>query len=313
MSEIKGIEIRDLAGLSQPLTKLVECVSTGIGKLYEPIYRILLSKAKTYEMTSSATVMRENIDIPMKCFDEHICIDSSVTKEILLRAEMRKNYQNICAEQNIAAIISNAYEELEKEECVPDEPIDTMWALRFFKSIEDITDETLRKMWGRILAGEIKQPKSFSLRTLSVLQDISQNEALLFQKIASLVLGDNNKAYFIFNSKDLNKKYGCSVKDVLDLDECGLINAKPTLSINLNVSKERPAKLLNNKIIVKYKTKSDTSKIISLNIFSLSEAGVQLYKVIDKEVNENYIIDYYKTIYTENEEYDVSICNVTSI
>ena len=32
------MEIKDLAGLSQPLTKLVEVVAQGLGTVYEPIH-----------------------------------------------------------------------------------------------------------------------------------------------------------------------------------------------------------------------------------------------------------------------------------
>lgn len=50
------MEIKDLAGLSQPLTKFVEVVSQGIGTLYEPthIKRMAKSRAKEIKTISSA-------------------------------------------------------------------------------------------------------------------------------------------------------------------------------------------------------------------------------------------------------------------
>ncbi|MBQ9266920.1 MAG: hypothetical protein IJ217_01335 [Clostridia bacterium] len=33
MSDVKGIEVHDILGLEEPLTKLFECVSNEIGKL----------------------------------------------------------------------------------------------------------------------------------------------------------------------------------------------------------------------------------------------------------------------------------------
>lgn len=44
------MEIKDLAGLSQPLTKLVEVISIGIGKLYEPAHIKRMANAKAYEI-----------------------------------------------------------------------------------------------------------------------------------------------------------------------------------------------------------------------------------------------------------------------
>ena len=46
MSDLKGLEISDIFGLSEPLTKLVETVSCGVGKLYEPTHIRRLAKAK---------------------------------------------------------------------------------------------------------------------------------------------------------------------------------------------------------------------------------------------------------------------------
>lgn len=198
MTDIKGIEIKDILGLSQPLSKLVEYLSYGIGKIYAPRDIRKITSAKCDAINSICEAIRKNSDMPIQFSDSGISIDLSNLRDITNRSDARTNYQNICAQQNIESIVKIAYEELENEESVPDESVDTMWALRFFKSIEDVTDETLQKMWGRILAGEIKQPKSFSLRTLSLLQNISQNEAMLFQRIAALVLKHTSQAYFIF-------------------------------------------------------------------------------------------------------------------
>ena len=46
MSDVKGIEIHDILGLEEPLTKLIECVSNGIGKIYEPTHIKRIAKAK---------------------------------------------------------------------------------------------------------------------------------------------------------------------------------------------------------------------------------------------------------------------------
>jgi hypothetical protein len=45
-----GFEIKDLAGLSQPLTKLIEVCAQGIGKAYEPIAIALNAYAKRKEI-----------------------------------------------------------------------------------------------------------------------------------------------------------------------------------------------------------------------------------------------------------------------
>ncbi|AGA66437.1 membrane-fusion protein [Brachyspira pilosicoli P43/6/78] len=43
------MEIKDLAGLSEPLKKLVETISNAIGKLYEPTHIKRIAKAKSFK------------------------------------------------------------------------------------------------------------------------------------------------------------------------------------------------------------------------------------------------------------------------
>ena len=51
--------VSDLAGLSEPMTKLIEVISNGIGIAYEPIQTILMAKAKSYEIKTLTNVTKE--------------------------------------------------------------------------------------------------------------------------------------------------------------------------------------------------------------------------------------------------------------
>ena len=50
-----------------------------------------------------------------------------------------------------------------------------------------IDDEERRTWWARLLAGEIQQPESYSLRTLAVMDTLSTKEAKLFTKLCDYV------------------------------------------------------------------------------------------------------------------------------
>ena len=56
---------------------------------------------------------------------------------------------------------------------------------RFLNIAEEISDKDLQDIWGRILAGEIKRPKSYSLRTLEVMRNMSKDEASLLMKAST--------------------------------------------------------------------------------------------------------------------------------
>ena len=50
-----------------------------------------------------------------------------------------------------------------------------------------IDDEDRRRWWARLLAGEIQQPETYSLRTLAVMNTLSTKEAKLFTKLCDYV------------------------------------------------------------------------------------------------------------------------------
>jgi len=185
MSDMKAIEINihDLLGLSEPLKKLIETTSIGVGKLYEPLHIKRLVKAKAIEMQTISDAVTDNIGLPIKYENGSINVNSEDTNDLIKRTQNRLLFQEIQKQQNIDSVVAGTYDILERETVVSEEPVDKDWIIRFFNSVEDISNQDLQQIWSKILAGEIKQPKSFSVRTLELLHNISYEEAMLFEKI----------------------------------------------------------------------------------------------------------------------------------
>ncbi|MDZ7795557.1 MAG: DUF2806 domain-containing protein [Candidatus Marinimicrobia bacterium] len=78
---------------------------------------------------------------------------------------------------------------------------------------------------GKLLAGEIKQPKSFSLRTLECLKTLSKDEALIFNKFSEYALKTYNDC-FIFNPDNgkFLEQFGITFSDILLMQEAGHSN-----------------------------------------------------------------------------------------
>ena len=55
-----------------------------------------------------------------------------------------------------------------------------------------IDDEERRTWWARLLAGEIQQPETFSLRTLAVMETLSTKEARLFSRLCDYIWNPTN-------------------------------------------------------------------------------------------------------------------------
>jgi Protein of unknown function (DUF2806) len=107
---------------------------------------------------------------------------------VLVRKEYRK-------QTNREAVVVEAVRELKLErpddiqEPDPIVPPDEDWLNVFERFAEDASSERMQGLWGRVLAGEIRKPGKFSLRTLRFLSEFSQSDAVLFAEICEFAIG----------------------------------------------------------------------------------------------------------------------------
>ena len=66
-----------------------------------------------------------------------------------------------------------------------DQDPDHDWTARFFNYMQDVSSEEMQSLWAKVLAGEIERPGSISIRSLSILRNLDQATAKLFQKLSS--------------------------------------------------------------------------------------------------------------------------------
>lgn len=229
------MEIKDLTGLSEPLKKLIEVVAQGVGALSKPYLIRKTADARAYEIKVLAESIKENQHSLKQIgyIEEKLSLTSldreSIEKEKSLeeRTQQRIDYKEQKRQKNIENITQKAAESLEAEKTVSDQSVDEDWTTRFFNYAGDISNEEIQGLWGRILAGEIKQPKSYSLRTLDILRNLSKEEAEVFMKFASLAIKSAG-ASFILNFKKeklLEEKYLLYFSDRLLLEELGFMTA----------------------------------------------------------------------------------------
>lgn len=91
-------------------------------------------------------------------------------------------------QQHIESVIEVAYSELDKVTSVNDIPVDSDWISNFFDAVANVSTEQMQILWGKLLAGEVQRPGSFSLRTLNVLKNLTQNEASIFRTLCLMCL-----------------------------------------------------------------------------------------------------------------------------
>lgn len=90
-----------------------------------------MADAKAYELKIISETIRNNSDVPIVYDSTGVSIDTSNYEEIAKRASSRLAYQEITKQQNIEAVIDNAYEELGTTDSVSSEPVNANWMIRF--------------------------------------------------------------------------------------------------------------------------------------------------------------------------------------
>lgn len=297
--------------LVSPAEKLIEAVSGAIGKVYEPKHIRNMADAKAYELQVISDTVRNNSDVPIVYGSTGVSIDTSDFEQIVKRASIRLTHQEITKQQNIEAVVDNAYEELENVENVSSKPVNPDWMFRFFNSVENISDKDMQTIWGHILAGEIKQPDTYSFRTLEKLKNMTQKEAKDFQMVSSLALQTGGRKFILGEDSILNK-HGVYFSHILELEECGLMMTQ-SLSLEIAASAKEPDIIYNSGLLGSIFGKEDQKQTFSISVYVFTESGSQLIEAIHPEINSQYFIDCMKSIQDNHNNFTVTAHNIISI
>lgn len=263
----------------KPLEKLIEVISNGIGTLYKPRSIRKEADAKAYEIgiieTAKAKAIAEG---------------KESEAETYIRIQERILFSEVQKQNNIDNVVEIAAEQLVQENIVSEEPVNKDWSKRFFNIIEDISDAEMQTLWGRILAGEIKNPESYSLRTLELLKNLSKNEAETFMKFASLAINSNGVSFILNfkNEKLLEETYKLNFSERLLLEELGFLTAN-NLQFKILATKEQGGELYfinGNTIISLQKPANEPEQQLQVLVFT--KIGRELLKLVNSSANLDY-------------------------
>lgn len=262
----------------KPIEKLIDVISNGIGTLYRPRAIRKEADARAYE-----------IKVIEKAKCEALAEGKIIEAENLARINERLVAKETIRQNNIDDVVEIASKEFELETVVSNSPVDKDWATRFFDIVQDVSNEEMKTLWGKILAGEVKSPKSYSLRTLELLRNISKEEAEIFVRVSQLVLRENG--YFIYSGKgDGLLKFGVHYSDIAKLIEIGLIQAGTFVQKQYKPYPDDDGlvTILYSDYILLATVKQGTSGF-SIPVHMLTSTGVELYQLIAITPDINYL------------------------
>lgn len=170
------------------------------------------------------------------------------------------------------------------------------WIMRFYESVGSTSNENLQKLWGKILAHEIMEPRSCSFRTLDIIHTLSADEAMAFDTLCKYVLHSGDD-YFLLDTgfctgyssgekclKFMQKKGLLYEKDIIPLLECGLLSTINQLTSDFKMP------IYNDKVACLIYTpqaldSNNEAQLFSEDVYFLTRSGVELYKIIKQMAN----------------------------
>lgn len=84
---------------------------------------------------------------------------------------------------NKAKIVEKSLEHLQGEDQFEEGEVDVDWLNYFEEYAEKASSERMQDVWARVLAGEIRKPKTFSLSTIRFLSELDAEMAQTFQRV----------------------------------------------------------------------------------------------------------------------------------
>ena len=284
-----NIEVKDIAGLSKPIEKLIDVASKGLGTVYKPYairkeadaeaYRIKAVANANAQAASIETIGQTNAQL------QRVAILAQQNPEIVERARARLLTREVEAQLNVEAIVDAAAANL--PESVSETPVADDWRRKFFIEAENVCDQGLQLFWGKLLAGEITSPGRFSLRTLDVLKHLSKTEAEQLVKMAKLCTTGGH----VLKPDHTNtlERFGLTYIELISLRDAGLLHESDSLNIDLGKLSLPGLSFVVNGVNVHIYREDNITLAGVMPIYLLTKAGLELVQLVPPEPNEDYL------------------------
>ena len=344
MTDSYGVDIPVV--LKAPaLEKLIDYAACGIGSIAGPMLAPWKARrrAKAVEITAAGDAAAQRI------------LASAEADKLELIAEARANalamhgaddlppqrlasaeeliaegwrFQEQKRQHNIRSVLEAAATDLGDEE-VPDRDPNLDWTARFFRDVQDVSTAEMQHLWSRVLAAEVRQTNSTSLRTLEILRSLDPRVAKVFARFCSLTSAlavdaniDSLPTDFLQGYYDARRRklildqrvislegdaaknnlsaYGLGFGTLTVLNEYGLVisdlnswHEYSSCVLQPNETNASPFVLLHGEHAWKLRCTGDKKDVKSVRLSGvmLSNAGRELASVVDLEVDETYQSD----------------------
>lgn len=223
-------------------------------------------------------------------------------------AERNTRADAIRREISLSKAVMYAEEELAQD---PGEPssntVSDDWLLRWRECAANVSSDELQSLWGKVLAGEVKNPGRYSLRTLEFLRNLSQDEAKAIEKLSPFVVND-----IVFRGdKALLESEGVTFSLLLAMQELGIVSGVDALGLEITWSSlaqdrfERALVSYGRVLMVKH---IDPAKKLKVQMYQVTNLGRQILRLGNFQANETYLRALGTSIKSQGFDVDMGIC-----
>lgn len=242
------------------LTRVIDALENGIGGVLRPWQTRRVAKANAEARAAERLLLEQveiniaDLKAGRKQFDASgKLIDSDVPPRLLLEGPIRgenkligqqssgivefahaaqdaaqaQDLQRAVNLKKIALYAEEEAEEIDRQaqaaEITHEEPqskMDADWFAKWRTGAQEVSREEMQRLWGKLLAGEVARPGSYSLHTVDFLSRMSSADADLLARVAPFATSGG----IIRVGDDFFASHNLSFSDFLYLDDLGLIN-----------------------------------------------------------------------------------------
>lgn len=148
------------------------------------------------------------------------------------------------------------------------------WLNMFERFVEDASTERMQKLWGRVLAGELRKPGKFSLRTLRFLSEFSSKEGEAFGRIAPFVFGDIAPLSAVMPDETVD------LRPFIALEAAGLLQGTmgPALTLNLTFDDHGNVSIQGQGLAILFR--GNPGSKVSLKVVTLTPIGTEVMSLV---------------------------------
>lgn len=214
-----------------------------------------------------------------KAIGQAVANEASLDPEIVAQATaalVRKAYRK---QENLTAAAAEAVDQLGSNTTTDidndtSRSVDDDWLNVFERFAEDASTDRMQKLWGRVLAGEIRKPGKYSVRTLRFLSEFSQKEAEIFERISQ------NFLEFVGPKKLVNPDDLKDIRELLILEESGIIQGASGLGLSFSMTFSPAGFAVIKEGPIAIGLKGVPGNTISFEAITLTRLGIELLSLI---------------------------------